>query len=200
MSDFFKNLTLGHLLRNFFAGVIFVGSYLRAEGKSWPKSSDEMTLWAVVALTAGIVAYALHRSLINPLVESLYRAKWQKSKKDLTGKSGLSAREKEIRWTLGKNTFLEKRAAIAQHLSAWADYIHLLYCSVICLVAGAGLGWVNSELGTRALRVGICEWFKRGFGQIDIFLVVIGLVLLLAALVADFQRHRVEDWIYDWKE
>lgn len=179
MNDIVKAFPLGVLLRNFFAGIAFIGSYLTAAGVPQWVALDAVgvSLGVSIALTAGVFTYAIHRTTLNALLEWIrYLECSYEVRRRIPMISDRAARLMIIRW--GSAAKPEKRKmARAEAMTVWADYIHLMYSSGLCIIAGALLACYAEGK--------ILPW--------DHFLGWLTVLLLVSGFIADWRRNRVED-------
>ena len=145
MEAFLKTFSLSFLLRSVCAGGFFVvAQFVAVNGYSVESvtGNDILKVALPVSFFAGIITYALHRSLVYPLIE--WRA------------CSIAARETRRNWPLIskdaceslKGRWVDNRgdrvSIIAERTSSWADFAHLLYVSALCIVFGGMTGAVVS--------------------------------------------------------
>ncbi len=186
MHSSLKGISLNLLLRNFFSGVFFLGAIYRGG----IISSGDLTLtgWTLLALVAGTMVYAIHRTLLNPWIEMLrYSSIGTKVLKSNRFSSWFLSEDAidllVDRWdhTLHQevdNEFKElhtNNPARYRGLSSWSDYIHLFYCSGLSIILGS-----------------IVNFFASNKVCFDIWQFTIALAFLILGLLSDFRRQYVE--------
>ena len=182
MQDIVKSFPLGVLLRNFFAGVFFILGYIKAAGvPEQIKSIDgsTITLGISVALVSGVTVYAIHRSIFNPLLELIRYSKCARVCRIYAPLMSQGAAKAMLaRWDASSNGGAPHKARF-DAMNSWADYIHLLYSSSLCLAAGSFLGWLENDP-------------RPGFSGT---LLSIGLLMFISGFVSDWRRHYMEEII-----
>ncbi len=141
MDSLLKSLSLSFLLRSVFAGAFFVISYqVAACGIQTLLAGDTSRLFAValpVSLFVGFTIYALHRSLLYPIVEFLLESGNVKRFRQRCPLIRDTTVDTLIKlWGYGAKPE-EKTQEHAQRLAAWADVTHFNYLSALCIGAGA---------------------------------------------------------------
>ena len=190
MDTILQTFPLSFLLRSAFSGVFFVLSYCVVTGnKAHIKvdvNNNLLTVALPFALTAGVIVYTLHRSLIYPFIEYMFDQK-----------EAIKARESEFRFisqiTINRlKKRLLRRATeakpypyhVANYIAAWADYVHLQYVSAWCILFGAITGGIVDH------TICICS---LSFPPINPPLAWLFIVLFLAASISNWRLHSVDE-------
>lgn len=190
MDELLKSFPLSFLLRSFFSGVFFVLAYLVGTNRNLD-FENAFSISLTLALIAGVTVYGIHRSLIFPLIEWPFNAKWAKSLRT----TGLKVFKLNLRVRLISQTTIdnvvtrwdsrskkgEKRRYRAAQIAVWADYIHLQFTSAWCVVSGS---LVAIAINDDCLPSN-CP------------LLCLVLLFVVAATVSNWRSHSLED---NWKE
>ena len=187
MNSTLKGISLNLLLRNFFSGAFFLGSIYR--GGLVSETNLNIIGFTLGALISGSIVYGIHRTLFNPWIEIIRYSKTGENirESDWFAKYFISLQAVELlvdRWdrTLyqSEDRDFEKdynnTASRYRGLSAWADYIHLFYCSGLSIVLGAIVTVLMSNN-------------KLTFDTVQILAAIAFIAL---GLLSDFRRHYVE--------
>jgi hypothetical protein len=133
MEDAIKSFELGFLLRSLFAGVFFPISYwFCAHPPPWDQISltgeDVFSIGLPTALVVGVMVYALHRSLVYPVLEYLLDNRQADHWRFISDQTidRLKAQYKDL-----------EAARLEAKLTNWGDYAHQNYCAAISTFAGA---------------------------------------------------------------
>ncbi len=166
-----KSVPFQLLFRGTLPGGFFVFAYVVAtEGwSSLEKRNVDWSATLAVAAFSGVVIYTVHRSLVYPFIEAAldWNLRWIRWIQEET----TERLKKE--WRFGAGTTAEVNAALSRHFTAWNDYIHLQYASLICIVAGS-----------------ICGACRSGFDMVrfDRMLFFACAILGLSAFIGDIRR------------
>ena len=181
MDALLKSFSIGFLLRCVFSGGFFVLSYRVASLGTPALSEFESTgLFALalpMALFAGVTVYGLHRSLVYPIIElgmNSSVAKALRAKAPLISKPTITLLLQQ--WDRAAEE--DKRdIERAKHISTWGDFAHLQYASGLCIA-----------LGSMARVVSVSAKY-----EVSWLLVCLASVFFIAALLADWRLHAIQD-------
>lgn len=177
MKEFFSAKSLQILLRNFFSGIVFLISFGRSFGpESFATLRDYQLILAATALAAGVITYAIHRALLEPIIASIRYAFLGTTKTPLWSEAALNALKD--RWLASKNDESWEQC-FQKHLELWADYLHLLYTSFLAVMIGSAMAALYHPHQL--------AWAPD--------LVALALLLLVAAVVGDLRRHAVLNYL-----
>jgi len=207
MNEIFKGLSLGTLLRNFFAGFIFIAAcWLQFNGTNtqiWNSLPPLIPLLTLASLTMGAILYALHRATLNTVIEIIRYLSFSSGESDFCDfLFPQKAREAMInRWNMAaegellpylknidnsvNNNLTDQLRTSARKkiyhsaMKEWADYIHLLYTSALALSIGTCIGHLSPFASSEA-------FFS------DIFLYAAAGLILIVGVFADIRRHIFE--------
>ncbi len=128
------------------------------------------------ALFAGIVAYAIHRSLLYPFFEWFFTSKGVTYRQRFSLISKNSCKDLKSGWSFGDDN-TKSNSRLARHLTTWNDYAHLDYTSALCIALGALTrefivgrvlppSWPLVGLGLIFLAAGVVsDWRLRAFKE-----------------------------------
>lgn len=181
MESLLNSLSLGILLRCFAAGIYGVISYTAAtsDAESWDILLKFEPHLLGLALLGGATVYGLHRSLLYPFMEFFLDSErvveWRKSAPLI---SEQSCKALQRRWERTGNEHSCK-SGIVKHTSNWADWAHMQYSSMWCIIAGA--------IGAAITLPATLEpsWP----------LIMIATLFGGSAVVSDWRLHSVEDFL-----
>ncbi len=204
MNSTLKGISLNLLLRNFFAGVFFLGSIYRGGviSKGDLSLAEILASGTLLALVAGTLVYAIHRTLFNPWIEkfrygwlrqNIQESEWFKSlflsedAIDLLVNRWDNTLRQEIDEKLYEKLYeksdeksdVNNKSTAARYrgLASWADYIHLFYCSGLSITLGS---LVNIILDPDTTKI-------------DPLQLVVLITFLALGLLSDIRRQYVED-------
>lgn len=180
-----ETLSLAELLRYFFCGGVFVYAYRYSRGAHGLPATDSSAALFFVALLAGSIIYAVHRSLLYPTLSraALWLALGLRPRSRIGARhfnpfkplEGEAIRD-EARWKRRQD-----KKGIQPHLDEWASQVHLLYCVAWATALGSVVA--NSfEVDSGA-----------GKAQFSLFLFLVIAVSLVAAFSADYRRRWFEE-------
>jgi hypothetical protein len=127
MEDAIKSFQPGFLLRSLFAGAFFPIAYYVCSHSPPPYfyigvGKEDIALLALISLLAGVTTYALHRSIVYPLIECILDIWYPRLISDLT---------------IDRIQRYWEPSQIESKLSTWGDYSHSQYCTALCIGLGA---------------------------------------------------------------
>jgi hypothetical protein len=181
MDSIFKTFNLGFLIRSVFAGGYFILSYyVVTNGEPRLSKVDGwklMTTAFPIALFVGVSAYAIHRSLIFPVLEFFFDAAWAtRLRSKCAPISDYTLKTQFKRWRLSVKE-VDFQIEVGRRLTVWADYTQLQYTSLLCLILGSIVGCYNDPNEHESCGI----------------LIALGFVLGAAALLSDWRLRRVEE-------
>lgn len=181
MKDLMENFTLSTFLRHLFCGVMFLVSYQRATEEIPVSVLDKAEFSVLVlgglAVTCGVLIYAIEMTLINSVFHALRHKYIPKNKYYLWNLDGLKT--VEARWKAAVLPGEEKKF-FQKKLSEGADYVHLQLSCAFAIALGGLLGTLREgKLGSPAWE-----------------LIVAGVILLLSSIVADVRRHSLQRFLF----
>jgi hypothetical protein len=181
MSQLLGVFSPGFLLRCLFSGAYFCVAFVVATPASQDFGSIKLTLTSSIGISlfAGVATYTFHRSAIYAVLEWALNAR--RAKKCRAAYPLISRRTIQLllrQWArpaVGDEIARER----ARHFSTWGDYVHLQYTSALCLLLGASCGALVTD------------------GKVEPYapLILVGFVLFLAGLVADWRLHAISEYV-----
>lgn len=182
MEKLFGSLSLGVVLRHFLSGTFFFLSYFYSIGT---KAQELPSIYATKAtsliipsILIGITIYALHRSLVNPLIEVLRHLM-------LKGRGKFSKflfPDAPLNGLLQRWLFTANADKISERVIAWADYIHFLYTSSIAISFGSLLPyWAADD--------------SKDWGA-NYTLIIIVVIFSVSGLLNDLRKQIAEEAVY----
>lgn len=169
MEHLLGRFSLGTILRHFVCGLICVGTVFWCQPE-WARElaarKDFVYIVLLMALPAGMLIYAISRSLFGVVVE--YIRDWCISKKiDRYILNQESKRLLARRWLAHLRAEKGDEKFICNQIEAWGDYIHLLYTSGIAVVIGCLCSVADLNCGDMmfswAKFLACCFLFTFGF-------------------------------------
>ena len=193
MEKLFGSLSLGDILRRFFAGgvlvFVFVASRNRAGDTDWIGLVGRFGVGHLaLAVVSGSLIYAVHRGAVSIVTEHLrYGAIWGMRECKWLGRFFWPHKAWELifqRWFLSEGVRSDESpridfSKVAGHIFKWGDNIALLYTS----------GW--SYLLGRLLAT----WSGNG-ASLGWDALLVPLVLLGTAFIEDCRKQMAEELLY----
>ena len=169
MTEIIKQFDI--FLRYYLCGAIFIITILFSIDLYPDITSLKISAYLFVPIIPGAFIYAIHRNLINVVIEAirrniLKRAKWKLSEGELTGL--------KKRWDAENN---QENTLI--HIKKWGDHVQLLYSSALAIFL-AGL---------------LTPWFDTSSAKYtwSWHLTFVFIVLAVTAFFSDIRKQIVED-------
>ena len=178
-----ETLSLPELFRYFFCGGAFVCVFRYSRGTHGLPPADSAAVLFVIALLAGSVIYAVHRSLIYPAFgrAALWLALGRPKRKGARYYNPFKPLLGEISRDQARWKRRQDEKSVQCHLDEWAAQVHLLYC----------VAWATLLATTIATL-----WFplpSTGVSRFSWLLTFAVSISLVAAFVADYRRRLVEE-------
>jgi hypothetical protein len=190
MESLLQQLQVGLILRSLFAGGFFVlGYWLSGAEQAFALATDSALPWILaVALLAGFTSYVLHRSILYPFIEwglnsrcaalmrrcfPLISQRTIALMKELWGYNACTSDLKTAQESAREKADTERAVALRR----WADFVHFLYASALCL----GLGSLSWGLTT------------EGDHHLNWVIVAIMIIFFGAGLSSDWRLHSVRE-------
>ncbi|MFH1066765.1 MAG: hypothetical protein V1746_02540 [bacterium] len=213
MDEIVKSFSLSFYLRSVFSGVFFIISFCVAAGTQITGITEKEVLLLqatgekgifhfgtglllALTLTAGVIVYALHRSLAYPWFEHHYNATWAQTARKkgaaLISKNSIEDLKKYWNSQAKPQENCSKddcqQFVRAEKFRHWADYAHLHYTSAWCIILGALSG---------SIIHGEWSWKFVPWPPMHWPLFSLTIVFFVAAVVSDWRLHSTRDLIED---
>jgi hypothetical protein len=176
MTELLKSFPFGLLFRGVIPGGFFVLSFnVALHGWTCLKLGDAVG-WLPLAMFVGVAMYTVHRSAIYPIIEFVLDTHdWRGDDNGRYNSCVIS--NKTVRrvmklWSLPGDKVPER---FYNHITTWADYIHMQYASTWCIILGAIAGCHISEEK--------CDP--------DPALILIGVLLAVSAVVSEIRLRTI---------
>ncbi|HVZ16142.1 MAG TPA: hypothetical protein VG897_03420 [Terriglobales bacterium] len=182
MERLLQFLSLGFLLRCIVAGALGLASYYSAavDTDQWPTLlQQDLSKLIAAALIVGTIVYANHRSVVYPIIESLFdddSSKRLRAHLPLIRRNTVVALERRWRRTAKKDAQIPR--TLAKHIVTWADYTHLQYASALAIWLGALVATINTN-SARSPNLALMEMAP---------------LFALSALVSDWRLRTLDEY------
>jgi hypothetical protein len=194
MTEFFKNIPFGQILRNFLAGVVFLIA------AAWANSSHVATLntqskdnvigLLFLALVIGILIYIFSRAIVIPCSEWLRFQILGYKPVNCSYCFSVSFADHIVRrWRCDITKDSTERKVFSDKLREWADYVHFAFMAGIAFLIGAAFGetdWLSKVQKPSDVTNLVPPWY----------IWVVALSCLVIGLFSDFRKQMVENYLF----
>ena len=143
MEKILDSISLGFLIRSVFSGAFFVLTFYLADPGFFELDSEKVfSVGLALSLFAGVTVYGLHRSLVYPLIESIFNKPCAfRSRENGSGLiSDASISHLAKIWDSKSKDGSDLQFQRGKQIETWADFTHLQYVSAWCIIFGTIVG------------------------------------------------------------